>query len=173
MNAISRRISQTLRPVVDGMMQRFTDLPAKDRTALGILGLIVLVLFFWGAIWNPLQTWVDSGESRLASAKDTRLFLASNYGRIQSLTKGSASGTDLKKDLSAVILSSGRRAGLTFARVQPARQGVSVWVDEVPYKNFLGWIIDLHNNEHLDVRQARVERTSTDGFVKAFLRFSR
>ncbi|MCL6271149.1 type II secretion system protein M [Sansalvadorimonas sp. 2012CJ34-2] len=160
-----------LSPYLDMARQRFDQLAEKDQKALMALAAFLVIVMFWLLIWRPLDQWADREYDELVLERETQEFIAANYERTRSLVKNQSAAP--KKDAAAVIASSGRKAGLELARVQPARQGVSIWIDEAPYQKLLGWLIELHNKENLEVRQIRVERTDQDGMVKAFLRLSR
>ncbi len=164
-------ILNRLSPVVENAQQKFDQLEVKDQRALLALTAFMIVVMFWLLIWRPLDHWAEREYEELVLERETQAFIAANYQRTKDLVKSQSSGP--KKDAAAVIASSGRKAGIELARVQPARQGVSVWIDEVPYQKLLAWVVELHNKEKLDVRQIRVERTDQEGMVKSFLRLSR
>ncbi|CAM3635068.1 type II secretion system protein GspM [Parendozoicomonas haliclonae] len=164
-------IMDKLSPYLDQARDRFEQLPVKDQRALSALTIFLVIVVFWYLIWVPLDQWADREHDQLVTERETQEFLAKNYQRAKEIVKSRSSGP--KKDAASVIASSGRAAGLELARVQPARQGVSVWLDEAPYQKLLGWLVQLHNREGLDVRQIRIEKTDQPGVVKAFLRLSR
>ncbi|MTI14336.1 type II secretion system protein GspM [Sansalvadorimonas verongulae] len=164
-------LTNKLTPVIDPVRERFQNMPQKDQRALMALSGFMVIVLFWFLVWKPLDDWADKEYAELTLERETQAFLAANYERTKVLIKSQNTGP--KKDAAAAISSSGKRAGLNLTRVQPARQGVSVWLDAAPYQKLLGWLVQLHNREGLEVRQIRVERTDQTGMVKVFLRLAR
>ena len=167
MNSVMNRLT----PYIDRGRERFDQLPQKDQRALVALSAFMIVVLFWFLLWKPLDEWADSEHAELVLERDTQTFLNANYERAREIAKSQNAGP--KKEAASVVASSGRKAGLELARVQPARQGVSVWLDEAPYQRLLTWLVQLHNKEGLEVRQIRIERTEQEGRVKVFLRLAR
>ena len=167
MNAFTSKLAS----VIDQARERFQQLPQKDQRALMVLSGFIIIVLFWFLVWKPLEDWADREHAELTLERETQEFLAANYERTRGVIKSQTSGP--KKDAAIAISSSGKRAGLELTRVQPARQGVSVWLDVAPYQKLLSWLVQLHNREGLEVRQIRVERTDQAGMVKVFLRLAR
>ncbi|WP_281647527.1 type II secretion system protein M [Parendozoicomonas sp. Alg238-R29] len=164
-------LSNKLTPALDQARDRFQQMPQNDQRAIMALSVFMILVVFWFLIWKPLDDWADREYAELVLERETQSFLAANYNRASEAIKNQSAGP--KKDAAVVISNSGRKAGLELTRVQPARQGVSVWLDEAPYQKLLNWLVQLHNREGLEVRQIRVERTDQVGMVKAFLRLAR
>lgn len=164
-------LTSKLTPIIDQARERFQQMPQKDQRALLALSAFLVIVLFWFLVWKPLGEWADREYAELTLERETQAFLAANYERTREVIKNQNSGP--RKEAASAIANSGRKAGLELTRVQPARQGVSVWLDAAPYQKLLAWLVQLHNRESLEVRQIRVERTDQTGVVKVFLRLSR
>ncbi len=165
------RLSRLFAPMIDRGRERFDQLSIKDQRAVTWLTVFMAVLLFWLMLWKPLDEWADTEYSALVMERETQEFLAANYQRAREIVQSQKSGP--KKDAAAVISTSARQMGLELSRVQPARQGVSVWADALPYQRLLSWLVQLHNREGIEVRQIRIDRTDQEGMVKVFMRLSR
>ncbi len=164
-------ITKTLTPYIDQMRSRFDMMPTRNQQVLVALSLFLAVILFWFMVWKPVGEWEETAHKNMMMERETHAFLAANYSRAKALVKASSSAP--KKDPASVISSTGRKAGLDLTRVQPARQGVSVWLDEAPYQKLLAWLVNMQNKESLAVKQIRIEPTDEPGMVKVFLRLSR
>ena len=165
------KLTDVLAPYLERLRDYYSQLSSRDQRALLALSIFFTVLFVYFAIWHPIASWSTKQRDDYLYEKETQALMVANQARARSVVTTSSQSAPTK-DAASVIASSGKRSGLTLTRVQPARQGVSVWIDEVPYQKLLGWLIYLNEKEHLQIRQIRIDRTEQDGVVKVFMRLS-
>ncbi|GAA4647966.1 hypothetical protein GCM10023116_02280 [Kistimonas scapharcae] len=165
------KLVDALAPYLDRARDYYAQLSSRDQRALLVLSIFFAVMLVYFAVWHPIASWSAKQRADYVYEKETHALMVANQGKARSVVTASSQSAPTK-DAASVIASSGKRSGLTLTRVQPARQGVSVWIDEVPYQKLLGWLIYLNEKEHLQIRQIRIDRTEQDGVVKVFMRLS-
>ena len=170
-NQIWQRITTGASPYLTPLVERFDRLTPKDQKALLVLSGFLCLLIVYLMLWQPLAHWSENQYSQLQYEQETQSLLVDNTARIKSRNQKNLKRSS--KDEATVIAALGRQSGLELSRVQPARQGVSVWIEEAPYQKVLNWLIQLNEQEQISVRQIQVDKSETLGMVKVFLRLSR
>lgn len=166
------KLAGALAPYLERWRDYYSQLSGGDQRALVILSIVLAVLLVYVAIWHPVVNWSTRQRNDYLYEKETQALMVANQARAR-LVVMSSSQSGSTKDAASVIASSSKRSGLALTRVQPARQGgVSIWIDEVSYQRLLGWLIYLHEKEHLQVHQIHIDRAEHEGIVKVSMRLS-
>lgn len=146
-------------------------LSLRDQRTAIILGLSLVILLVYSAIMLPLSSWSKHAKEQASRGYEDFLYMQNNLPLAKQLEGQQRAGQSL--DPVNIVSSSAKQAGIVFSRVQPVRQGVSVWIDEVSYQSLLTWLLQLNAKALLNVKQIRLEKAGEDGFVKVFLRLGR
>ncbi len=165
------KIAEQFNPMIEQARTQFNGLSPKDQKAVVAFSVFVIGVLFWLIAWQPSQEWITTERDSFRREQTTSEFIAANYQQVKELTQETNGAP--KQDAASVISKTGKLAGLQLTRVQPANQGVSVWIDAAPYQILLGWLVDLSNDQGLNVQQFRLERTASPGVVKVFMRLAR
>ena len=159
-------------PLVARLGEQYDRLSDNDQRALQAMLFFVAVVLLYMLVWKPVSHWSVEQYQAYSREVGTYGWITDNAARFEALRKKQEQAGKKRKGIAAVTSASARQAGLSVARVQPDKGGVSVWVENVPYQVLLGWVVTLHNQYQIDVSQIRIDRAEEDGQVKAYLHLS-
>ena len=159
-------------PAVQQLKEKFEQLQDKDRRALYLLAVAVTVAMFYFLIWEPVGNWSSHKQSEYKRQLDAYEWMQSNVESARQAVKKQKSGIG-QKDLSSIVSSSSRQAGIVLSRVQPDRKGLGVWIEDAAYQKLLMWLIRLNNRYQIDLQQVKIEKGKEEGRVKAVLHLAR
>lgn len=165
------KLTEIVIPYMEYLRNYFTQLSVRDQRVLMVLSPFLVIMFVYFLIGHPLVNWSTKQRADYVYEKETHALMVGKQDQARAGVSASKQSVPTK-NAASVIASSGKRIGLDFARVQPAKQGVSVWINETPYQTLLDWLIQLHEQEHMQIRQIRIDRTEQGGVVKVFMRLS-
>ncbi|MCK5893031.1 MAG: type II secretion system protein M [Endozoicomonadaceae bacterium] len=165
------KLTETITPYLEYSRNYFKQLSVRDQRALIVLSPFLVIIFAYFLIGQPLVNWSTRQRVDYVYEKETHALMVAKQDQARAGVSVSKSPVSTKNAVS-VIGSSSRRIGLNLARVQPTKQGVSVWIDAAPYQKLLDWLIQLHEQEHMQIHQIRIDRTEQSGVVKVVMRLS-
>ncbi len=151
--------------------QQWEKLSQRDRRMTVILGVCAILLMTWLVIIKPLTSWRDKERTIAKNSYEDYIYLQKNLPVAKRLDKTLRVSDQV--DPASVVSASGRKARIELSRVQPVRQGVSVWIDSVSYKSLITWLLKLHEENRLSLRQLKVDKADEEGMVKVFVRLGR
>lgn len=154
-------------PLWQQMQARYETLSPKDRRAIQLLGVFLLVASLYLLVWQPVRLWNVEQKDDFQRQKADFEWLENNIGQAIELQKKQRTGG--QKDLSSIISGTARQAGVTVSRVQPDRKGLGVWVEDSAYQKLLAWLLVLDGRFNLNIQQIRVEKGREEGRVKVYL----
>ena len=164
------KITQLSEEIKDQFNMRWEKLSSRDQRAALALLLVAVSLMIYLLVILPLSHWSHHAKASASLGYEDFLYIQKKLPLAKQLEDQKLSVRS--SDPVGLVSSSGRQAGIVFSRVQPIRQGVSVWIDEVSYRRLLTWLLQLQAST-LNVKQVRLEKTTSEGFVKAFLSLGR
>lgn len=156
---------------LDRMQDYFAQLSVRDQRILMVFLPFLVTLIVYFLIWNPVVSWSGKQRADYLYEKETYALMLEKQDQARAVVSASKQSGPTK-DAAAVIASSGKRIGLNLTRIQPARQGVSVWIDEAAYQKLWAWLSLLNEQEHMHIREIHLSRTERTGVVKVFMRLS-
>lgn len=140
----------------------------RERQVLSAGAVMLALMVFYLAVWEPLAQSLRQRETALAEARTLAIRLESLAIEVQR-TRGSGgtlAGAD--QSLLAVVDQSGKasRLGKPPSRLQPEGDNmVRVWIEDVPFDAVLRWLNDLQTRYGVRVDSADIERQSAAGMV--------
>ncbi|MRI34623.1 hypothetical protein EOPP23_16695 [Endozoicomonas sp. OPT23] len=159
-------------PVIQQLKEKYELLQEKDRRALSLLSIALVVAVFYFMVWEPVAGWSSSQEAEYKRQLNTYEWMQVNAESAKQSIKKQKSGMG-QKDLSSVVSSTSRQAGLVLHRVQPDRKGLGVWIEDAAYQKLLMWLITLNTRYQIDLQQVKIEKGKEEGRVKAVLHLAR
>jgi general secretion pathway protein M len=159
------------------MQKQYEAMPARDRLALKLLGVAVLMCVVYFLIWVPAQNYMqnaqrdyEQNQQLLATIKTNKIFLS-------SLVRNSgASGTQKIMDsqqLVSSVTNMAKRNGVTLKRFEPSGDTqLKVWVDNVSFDKMIAWLAALQASLNVSVEQISIEKDDVAGQVSARLTLS-
>ena len=143
-------------------------LAPKDRRAIQILAMALVVFITYLLIWEPFNGWAQSHKQDYIHQQEVHDWFMKNKARALELQKSQKSGGG-QRELSSVVSITARQAGLVLSRVQPDRKGMSIWVEDTGYQKLLKWLVLLESKYEVQVQQIRIDKLKEEGRIKAYI----
>lgn len=165
-------------PAVGKLIARYDQLPVRDRQALIVLFVALLVTVLYFAVWRPASDFRDQAESSRENAEQLLAWMQANESSIRQLGgTGTAaiSGAAVDKPadgraLMALVTRSARDAGLSLQRFEPSGEGaIRVWLEAVPFADVAAWLEQLNYRNGVIIDQAAMDRSNEPGRVSVRL----
>ena len=161
---------QSFELIKSHVAERWQRLSGREKRITALLIAVCAVLFIYFAVISPLFAWKTKNKTEMQLNHESLVFVQNNISRAQQAQAASATGNKNPGQLITLISSSAKRAGITFSRIQPAKQDIALWINDVSYQQLINWILPLYNQFQINVKQTRIEKTEDEGVVKVFLR---
>jgi general secretion pathway protein M len=146
------------------MMQILQNLSPRERTLVGLLLPIILLVASFQFIWLPLQAKRTSLTLEIAGYRQV-IDRVANLGTGPALPVAAAPTTPL----STRVTQSAETAGLILRRLEPEGDMLRVTVDDVAFANVMLWLSDLEVTQSVIVAAIEIDRRTAPGIVSARL----
>ena len=143
-------------------------LAPKDRRAIQIMTVALVVFITYLMVWEPFNGWADSRKQDYVHQQEIHDWFLKNKARALELQKSQKAGAG-QRELSSVVSATARQAGLILSRVQPDRKGMSVWVEDTAYQKLLKWLVLLDTKYEVQVQQIRIDKLKEEGRIKGYV----
>lgn len=129
--------------------------PREQQMVLG-LTVVVVLLFAWLGIWQPLHEGRQQAQRQLQARERDLVWMEQSAVRLKQAKQQTVRPTS--GSLSQQVSTSASQFGVTLSRIQPRQHGLQVWVDNVRYDSLIRWFNALESSglliEHLDISAA-------------------
>lgn len=134
---------------------------SSDQRAINLLAVFFVGLTLYFAIWQPVRANLKAAESYYESRKELHAFVTTREPEIRALQASSVS--DARglggEPLLSVVTDTARSRNLALRRYEPkGENGVSLWLDGVPFNDVVAWLDELRNLYAIRVSQISVDR---------------
>lgn len=143
-------------------------LAPKDRRAIQMLAVALLIFMSYLLVWEPFSGWAQNRKHDYAHQQEIHDWFVKNKARALELQKNKKPGAG-QRELSSVVSATARQAGLVLSRVQPDRKGMSVWVEDTAYQKLLKWLVLLDTRYEVQVQQIRLDKLKEEGRIKGYI----
>ena len=139
----------------------FSSLSIRERVLVGAAVLVGLVMVAYLYLWEPKMNQLRTlREQKIPQSEQTLAWVKQALSR----EEGQSAGREkiIEGPLLTVIEQTAEKAQVRTAirRMQPnQRQAVKIWMDEVSFDQWLGWI-DLLRQQNVVVSQASIVNKS-------------
>lgn len=161
------------------MREWWVDRNPRDRVALLVGGLLVVLMLLWAVFLQPMRESRAELEARLMLLQEEYQWLADRApevaARHRAVDGRSAGGSPRAVDgssLLGIVDVSARAAGLGagLQRVRPLERAVEVEMEAVVYSELMRWLVALEQGHGVRVANLGLDRTENSGMVNARLR---
>ncbi|WP_029653540.1 type II secretion system protein GspM [Marinobacter daepoensis] len=164
-------------PAVGKLIARYDQLPTRDRQALTVLSLALLLALIYLLIWRPVTQFHDRATASRENAGELVAWMQANQASIEQLGGGgnaaSSSAADKPEDgraLMALVTRSAGEAGLSLQRFEPSGDSaIRVWLENAGYADVASWLERLNGNHGVMIDQAALDRGNEPGQVSVRL----
>lgn len=155
-------------------MEWYRNLPTRDRRALLVGGVALLLTLFYVMIWQPLHTFRDDSQSALERNQKLYSWMQDASSKAIALGAGNSSAKPVSdgRSLLGVVDTTLRQARLNkeAKRIEPdGDKRVRVWMEQVPFDAMVRWLGKLETSRGIAVLEMRVDDKAANGRVDARL----
>lgn len=159
-------MSQSLfKPVINA----YENLSARDRFAVQILSVVVLLFLIYLAIWKPAKAFRESAKSDMDYYHHLVEWIKSNQSQIRlSASNGEQSTSRIQnsQELVTAVSNKAKQYKLSLKRFEPSGDHkIRVWLENSSFNDTVLWLQDLKKNYGIHVSQIGIERNDTPGLV--------
>lgn len=165
-------------PAVSKLITRYDQLPARDRQALSVLGVALILVLIYVLIWQPVTSFHDRAVSSRENAAELLAWMLANESTIKRLATAngataSATASDKPEDgraLMALVTRTAAEAGLSLQRFEPSGEdAIRVWLENAAYADVAAWLERLYSNHSVVIDQAALDRGNGPGKISVRL----
>ncbi|HLV77035.1 MAG TPA: type II secretion system protein M [Marinobacter sp.] len=165
-------------PAVGKLVARYDQLPLRDRQALLVLSVALLLAVLYFMVWAPVTSFNDRAQASRDNATELLAWMQANQTTIQRLGTGSgASGgpaaanrPESGRELMALVTRSAGESGLALQRFEPSGDSaIRVWLEGVPFADVAAWLERMYSNHGVIIDQAAMDRGNEPGTVSVRL----
>ena len=151
------------------MSDWFRQLEARQRIVLIAAAVVLLGLFLFVQVWEPLKQASAMERERIAQQQALLDWLVAVTPMAQQLQQRRvAQRSDSEQSLLGLADQTARTAGLasSLTRIEPAGENqVRVWLDGADFVRMMGWLQQLSARHPVDVNQMSADRATGEGRV--------
>ncbi len=146
------------------MQKWWRDLNQREQRVVLIMSFVVAVFLFITLVWQPLNENLEKAEVQVVKQQKLALWVKQNVVNYKKLKR--SGGKQSSESLSSMINRTAKKLSITVARMQPQGDDLQVWVDEVPFDDFLNWMEQITAQEKAIIVAVDVALADKPGTVK-------
>ena len=147
--------------MIDAARDWWQGLTRREHILLSILGVLLVAMAGYLALWRPVNLYLESGRVAQAAALDR---LAMTQAMVAEIRRAPATPASEAINVGALINQSAIEAGFTLSKNEPKQDGeVAVVINSVKGRGLMSWLAMLER-KGIFVRTASV-RTNGDGTI--------
>ena len=147
--------------------QRWRSLEARERLALGLLALFLLLVLLYLLLWQPAQQGVAAARTAYEQQRALHAYLQAQAPLARNLASTPQASLDPAR-LQGVVTASAAEQGLTVERLDSQGDGsLEVSLQAAPFAQLLRWFVVLER-QGVRIAEAGLDR-SEDNRVAARL----
>jgi general secretion pathway protein M len=166
-------------PAVGKLIAKYDQLPSRDRQALLVLVVALLLAVLYFAVWAPASAFNEKAQASRENAAELLAWMQANEATIKRLGSGGATTNGANaavdkpesgRELMALVTRSAGEAGLALQRFEPSGDdAIRVWLEGVPFADVAAWLERLNGNHAVIIDQAAMDRGNEPGTVSVRL----
>lgn len=128
-------------------------------------GFLLLLVIYFGA-WKPLSDRLQEGKRQLNNAQHTLTWVEDKAALLthSGVNKGQIKNSRLT--LIQIINRSAKPYDIKFSRIVNKKKQIEVWISDVEFDRFVGWLSTLKNQYSVSVISTDFSKIEPDGHVK-------
>ncbi|MDA7085865.1 type II secretion system protein M [Pseudomonas sp. SA3-5] len=139
------------------LLQRWRALQARERLALGLLALFVLLALLYLMLWQPARQGVSAARSAFEQERALHAYLQAQAPLARSLVSQPQASLDPAR-LQGLVTASAAELGLAIERLDSDSDGsLQVSVQSAPFEQLLRWFSRLEQ-QGVQIAEAGLDR---------------
>lgn len=163
-------------PAILNAIKQYEMLPSRDRMALKVLAVVLVLCGLYFGAWVPAQNYMTSAADELERNQSLLTLVNENKHILKSLSaNNAASGTTTlnSQQLVSSVTNLAKQQGLNLKRFEPSGENkLKVWMDDQPFDKMASWLSALKKSLNVSVEQISVEKEDAEGLISARLTLS-
>lgn len=155
-------------PFIQKLRSHYEQLSARDQNIFIGLAALVVVVCFYVFLWSSLADWSAMQRRDYGEQVEVMSWMRQHIAEAQAVENKKNAGVG-QRELSSVISSQAKQAGVVLSRIQPDKRGVAVWLEDAAYQKVLSWLVLLESKYEIVVQQIKLERLKEEGRVRAYI----
>ena len=145
------------------MKQWWQNLNQREQQLVSVAAVVVaLAVLYWGIV-TPLTNAKQQASDKLQQQQQTLEWVMQAGDRLASQQRTTSNS---KVKLSQAVSSSARQQRITLSKIQPRGEELEVWIEQVPFNQFIGWVHTLHERYGINVDILDIESLKPQGMIK-------
>lgn len=162
-------------PTIMNALKQYEMMPSRDRAALKILGVVLVLVLLYFVLWQPAYSYKKEAETFLQQQKDLLALVVENKTDLASLNSNSRSGSVSlnSQQLVSSVTNLAKQTGVVLKRFEPSgEKEIKIWVEDVPFDKVMTWLTTMKRTLNIKVDQISVDRSEASGLISARLTLS-
>ncbi len=160
------------------MKDWWMSLEERERLLVAGAGVVLGIALFYLLAWEPLFKTRAELQQAVHAQRNTLQWMQEAAREVRTLQAGGGAGAlqGRNRSLLSVLDQTATQAGIRdqIERMEPeGRNGVKLWLDQVPFDTLMRWLDRLERHYGVHVRRATFTATDVSGFVDARLTLER
>lgn len=141
---------------------RFAALTDREQLAALLLGIALVVVLGYVAVFRPAWQHYHSAKAALVNARAVVAWLHEHEVDLRragaQADLSAAAGAGGEQSLVARLSATAADHQIAIARLEPHADGVRVWLEGSEFSRLLGWLDALRNDHRVVARDAVIDR---------------
>lgn len=153
------------------LITRYDQLAARDRRALALLAVALLLSVLYFGVWQPVSGFYLSARTSHDSARGLFAWMQAQQPQLEKLAaSGRGDKPTDRRALIALVTRLADQEGLVLQRFEPSGdQAVRLWLEPAEFAKVALWLERLTVDHGVLVDQAGLDRAEAPGTVRARL----
>ncbi len=147
----------------------FLGLQQQERMTVAGGAIVLMLMLFYVAIWDPVHTGVAQLEKNIAKQGPLLEWMKQAASEVKAL-RGSQSAKKITsgQSLLSLIDSTAKKGqlGNALKRVKPdGDKKVSVWLEQASFDDMIKWLENINKTYAIEVSSLVIDRKDTPGII--------
>ena len=153
------------------LIARYDQLAARDRRALALLAVALLLAVLYFGVWQPVAGFYQEARASHDSAQELVAWMQAKQPQLEKLAAaGRGDKPTDRRALIALVTRLADEEGLVLQRFEPSgNQAVRLWLEPAEFARVARWLERLTVDHGVLVDQAGLDRDEVPGMVRARL----
>ncbi|RJX72435.1 type II secretion system protein M [Vibrio sinensis] len=149
----------------ESLLRWWGSISLREQRLVMICSVLLTIGAIYWLVLQPVAQRAEMAQTRIQSEKQLLSWVKNQANQIVELrAQGGRSVSSLP--LNQAVSSSARRYNVELVRVQPRGKELQVWVQPLPFNQFLNWVADMQENHGVNVMFLDIDKADRDGMVE-------
>lgn len=148
--------------------QYLDQLNERERRAVITAGVLLALFIPYQFIWTPFVDRLHDLEDRVEKQQKDLVWMQDKVSEVKELSRAGGGATGSAQPVYGTIESTARqRFGGEIRVQQEGKGGIRVTINNTAFDDLMLWLDDLYYQQHVNVKEFKVDREGDTGRVNA------